>query len=906
MLRAKEKEFPFWPNYMMQILAVLQRALYNGINYKKKENISTVCLIRQSILKKAMRKRFSQILLPVVVLGMCLCLASIALAGEATPACQTVSQDFRSSPFHTTNPLGIAGNFHLVGFSSVTTTAHTNGNILTDTLRYQNNFGTKGVDEVSYIRKIEFLSGGDGFSSTYSSTDSLLVVGPGVQVDTADNGNAWSLNGHKVDHPSQRNYPNNLMQDSDTLEYIDLEAVHDQTVRINQTLSTYENRLDKVIEQTDGEGTFIQKVILSDPAGVNVCNITDAHAFKEGTSIECKDFDSQRPGLLILNVDLAGVEEFLLPGTDLLYADGSRAPNGEVTEWQPGNVLWNLYDSSAKDGLYRGKVRNERPVAAHILAPEADVTLGVNLNGTVIARNIDVRGESHRTDLTMYSIDPGGDTMEIHVGKYWQSDETFEVEAVLICTDAQGHQTECASLPLNESNGWRDVFKNIKKYDENGDAYHYQVKECIGGLMYGNGDELIYGRETYIVSIQDAPEIGFRITNCHQGGSTPGPETLSVSVEKRWDLRAAGLAPYPVTVRLYQNGVGMADRTLTLGEDAWSGCFEDLPMKDADGQPYEYTIREIINGRPHGDGDEFAYGETHTAVSVAGSQQEGYVVTNTLWKAGLVAVPVYKTWDLGPGMSGYPVAFELYRHVQGEDASGAVRVENPVCDYGGPYQVEFRDLPKYDGAGRSYVYTVREVVGGESYTDGDVFASPGGGTTAVSIAPAESGGYVVRNVVRRDGELLSIPVRKVWRGGAGAGVTVQLYRGTDGSEKMEGCVLLLGEHNGWEGVFENLQRHDAAGRACTYTVREVVEGVSYGDGDRFVAGGALIRLSIEGDETSGFTVINTVESTKGPPVTGVTSPAALAGAGLLASVAGMSAAWLALRRRRRGEEKPGN
>ena len=222
------------------------------------------------------------------------------------------------------------------------------------------------------------------------------------------------------------------MQDSDTLKYIDLQAVHDQTVRINQTLSTYENRLGKVIEQTDGERTFIQKVILSDPAGVNVCNITDAHAFKEGTSIECKDFDSQRPGLLILNVDLAGVEEFLLPGTDLLYADGSRAPNGEVTEWQTGNVLWNLYDSSAADGLYRGKVRNERAVAAHILAPEADVTLGANLNGTVIARNIDVRAESHRTDLMMFSVDPGGNTLEIPVGKDWQSDETFEVEAVLI------------------------------------------------------------------------------------------------------------------------------------------------------------------------------------------------------------------------------------------------------------------------------------------------------------------------------------------------------------------------------------------------------------------------------------------------------------------------------------------
>lgn len=642
-----------------------------------------------------MRKRFSQILLPVVVLGMCLCLASIALAGEATPACRTVSQDFRSSPFHTTNPLGIAGNFHLVGFSSVTTSAHTNGNILTDTLRYQSNFGTNGVEEVSYIRKIEFLSGG-GFSSTYSTTDSLLVVGTEVPVGTADNGNAWTLDGRKVDAPMRSVHPDSLMQDSDTLKYIDLQAVHDQTVRINQTLSTYENRLDKVIEQTDGQRTFIQKVILSDPAGVNVCNITDAHAFKEGTSIECKDFDSQRPGLLILNVDLAGVEEFLLPGTDLLYADGSRAPNGEVTEWQTGNVLWNLYDSSAADGLYRGKVRNERAVAAHILAPEADVTLGANLNGTVIARNIDVQAESHRTDLMMFSVDPGGNTLEIPVGKDWQSDETFEVEAVLIRIDVQGCQTECASLRLNESNRWRGTFEKVEKSDADGNEYVYQVKERVGSVMHGDGDALVYGGETYSVSIRGTPADGFLITNRRQGG-TPGAKRLSVSVEKRWDLRAAGLAPYPVTIRLYQNGVGMEGRTLTLGEGAWSGSFEDLPAENADGQPYEYTIREIINGRPHGDGDVFAYGETHTAVSVAGSQQEGYVVTNTLWKAGLVAVPVYKTWDLGPGMSGYPVAFELYRHVQGEDASGAVRVENPVCDYGGPYQVEFRDLPKYDG-----------------------------------------------------------------------------------------------------------------------------------------------------------------------------------------------------------------
>lgn len=260
-------------------------------------------------------------LLKICMLGLLVCFVSSASASGDLP-CKQIEQDFKSSGFYVPNPLGTAGNFHLVGFFSVTTGTHTNGNILTDTLRYQSNFGTNGVKEVSYIRKIEFLSGG-GFSSTYSSTDSLLVVGTGVQVGTADNGNAWTLNGHKVDAPMRSGHPASLMQDSDTLEYIDLQAVHDQTVRINQTLRTYENRLNKVIELTDGNRTFIQEVILSDPWGVNVCNITGVHAFKEDTSIKCKGFDKQTPGLLILNVDLAGVEEFLLPGTDLFYADGT-------------------------------------------------------------------------------------------------------------------------------------------------------------------------------------------------------------------------------------------------------------------------------------------------------------------------------------------------------------------------------------------------------------------------------------------------------------------------------------------------------------------------------------------------------------------------------------------------------
>ena len=91
----------------------------------------------------------------------------------------------------------------------------------------------------------------------------------------------------------------------------------------------------------------------------------------------------------------------------------------------------------------------------------------------------------------------------------------------------------------------------------------------------------------------------------------------------------------------------------------------------------------------------------------------------------------------------------------------------------------------------------------------------------------------------------------------------------------------------------------ADGHLDINTVRENVGDVACGDGDRFTSEGMLVRVRIEGDEAHGFTVTNTVESAETLPATGVDSPVALAGAGLLVSVAGMAATWLVARRRTR-------
>ena len=63
----------------------------------------------------------------------------------------------------------------------------------------------------------------------------------------------------------------------------------------------------------------------------------------------------------------------------------------EVTNFVNGRILWNLVNCTANV--------TTRLLYASLLAPDASVTLGQNMNGTVIANNVTVTAESHRDDF---------------------------------------------------------------------------------------------------------------------------------------------------------------------------------------------------------------------------------------------------------------------------------------------------------------------------------------------------------------------------------------------------------------------------------------------------------------------------------------------------------------------------
>lgn len=388
----------------------------------------------------------------------------------------TEANTFEKTAYYQSNPLGIAGNFHLVGFNSVSTNAHTNGNILTKTLYYGSNFGTNGYSgEISYIQNI-----GNEISSFQFSGDpnKVLVVGRNVTVGTTDNDTAWTLNGAKLDNPNYANYSSNLWQD-DTADFINIDAVQQEMISVNQTMKSY---ADCGIEKNLSDQNN-QTVTILNQDTANVINLTPGD-YVYGNMLNVTGFERGKNSTLIINMDLSGIQNFSFAGSEIIYTDGTSASHGEVTQWQDGNVIWNFYDSSDASGLYRGSISNTRATAGLIIAPCATVNLTQNFNGTVIANDIIVSAESHRTDFTGKTIVPtetqtkdqqqGCKNVEVTISTEWEkADETADDVTFNLLADGELVET----VTLNEENNWTYTCSNLKECSETSEEITYSVSQ---------------------------------------------------------------------------------------------------------------------------------------------------------------------------------------------------------------------------------------------------------------------------------------------------------------------------------------------------------------------------------------------------------------------------------------------
>lgn len=162
-------------------------------------------------------------------------------------------------------------------------------------------------------------------------------------------------------------------------------------------------------------------------------------------------------------------------------------------------------------------------------------------------------------------------------------------------------RVKVGELKANKANDFTDmlehlpIFKKTTTIEKDGTIkvnevnYEYELEEVP-----------MPGFESKVYQMKDDDGLGFvwQATNTEKPekpGDKPKKEhkevTVTIRVNKTWKVLNGGSTP-SIDVELYANGKATG-KIFTLGDGNWSAVFKDLPAKDKDGNPIEYTVREV-------------------------------------------------------------------------------------------------------------------------------------------------------------------------------------------------------------------------------------------------------------------------------------------------------------------------
>lgn len=505
-----------------------------------------------------------------------------------------------SQYYNSNSPIGTAGSFHIVAFDSAYLNAHTNGNVLAKNLYAGANFGTNGfAKELSYIQNYKQVNG-----SSASSSDHILVIGSENTVEFVDNGNAFAINGTKIDRPY------NLIQDVDTATapFIDLNRVRAEISQIAGNLNRYP---DANLTYTSAAtlNADHSKLELTTPSGVGVVNYTAAElAAQLGSYVQIDGFQTGSNGTVVINVDCTGVTQIDMPQARIVI-DGQLQGTSEVTEFSAGKVIWNFVNAD-------GVTIHTQLMTGIILAPGATVNINQNLNGTVVADIINVNAESHRTDFTGKVIEPDETPEE---NEYYVTVQ--KIETGYAGTALPGAQFD---LYQWDGNDWAKVNTTSLVTGTSGTvmlhnldatvAYKLVETKAPAGYVLKDGAFYFWVRTDKNQTQPNQRPSDFSGSIVEVGGTLLAAndkqdvtaETTSLTVTKLWKAadgtELTDITVESITVKVYQIADGDTEnktlyQELTLStENGWTVTLEELPLTGSNGDgseiQYTYTAEE--------------------------------------------------------------------------------------------------------------------------------------------------------------------------------------------------------------------------------------------------------------------------------------------------------------------------
>lgn len=562
------------------------------------------------------------------------------LLANATDGYPITSGKYEESDWYTGGSLGIAGDFHMFAFDQLILNQHLNGNFATPNLYLAGGATTIGPNNDIKERMLSVVSNSIGligdynddyennkykssqikFSDLYvpssctitqfypSQTD-LFDLSPMKQYEAVkDEGNKLVGYGNVINESTSRGFSLKKINGQCYIQHAGSDYIDFSSYKTKyQQMSNSYSKLQSNVEFNNGNINLPDSSVQAQ----NILNITasDFNSIKQHFSISGIDWSDgqyQNNQTLVINVDLAGQTDFAF-NKDVKYSykgsTDSILNGGEDSLYKGTNILWNFYDSSETDGVYKGKIHNTATINGQFLAPGADVKLDVTFNGNAIANKIVINQESHRADYlgavikeTEISVtakkewlDNGSESHSaVMVNLYQSTKPRLSGDDILSNSDLYEENVE-----LNEGNNWQHQWENLPNHDSDGNTYYYYIVETNKPSDYGtaylnNG----VGKSNGTITVKNYK-----------------PEYTELTVEKKWFDRNGNSISSPtdeIEFKLYQSTFNASekpgDAELYPNEtDAihklnssnnWSTTIGNLPPVNEKGENLYYYVEE--------------------------------------------------------------------------------------------------------------------------------------------------------------------------------------------------------------------------------------------------------------------------------------------------------------------------
>ena len=281
--------------------------------------------------------------------------------------------------------------------------------------------------------------------------------------------------------------------------------------------------------------------------------VTDNNASEYGGGLaSCPTSNTNVGAVVDLGDGTAIYENTASNGNEMYIYQSTASIGGTVLgggqyNWSKKNTYY--YDNSLTDSS-SAIVTAKTLATVYITGNEAYLGGGIGCNGIIII---------------------GGDeeTTGISIEKRWVDSITTarpDYIEIQVYQDGKAYGDPVRIYPVINANGEEEW--PVYRLDELPVNHKYTISEVN-----------VPGYSSSVVQSSNS----FVITNTVKG----------FAVEKTWVGDDAAARPEGITVQLYQNGVPYGETVILDSQGDWTYMWHDLPEKDAEGNEYVYTAREI-------------------------------------------------------------------------------------------------------------------------------------------------------------------------------------------------------------------------------------------------------------------------------------------------------------------------